>query len=69
MEGSFHVPLTLGSEYILSNPQPLFEASHTTSFEALCTQNLGYLTNRRYRNVMKQLTWSPPTWGLRHEPG
>lgn len=66
--GSQHTPLTLGSDYILSSPRSLFEASHTAPLEELCTQNLGYLADRRYRSVMKQLSLSPPTWGLWHEP-
>lgn len=66
--GSQHLPLTLDSEYMFSSPLSLFEASHTTSLEALCTQNLAYLTDRRYRSAMKQLSQSPPTWGLWREP-
>ncbi|CAG8909997.1 unnamed protein product [Penicillium egyptiacum] len=66
--GLQHVPFTLGSEYMFSSPRFLFEASPTTSFEALRTQNLGYLTGREYRNVMKKLSRSPPSWGLWHEP-
>ncbi|KAJ5854205.1 hypothetical protein N7534_006748 [Penicillium rubens] len=66
--GSQHTPLTLGSDYILSSPRSLFEASQTAPLEELCTQNLGYLADRRYRSVMKQLSLSPPTWGLWHEP-